>query len=781
MEKLVLLVSLYPNKKSSNCSNLPLSQVMEDFKSGKYATVVNEARKYLEEGNKEAYDNIKSELSAHTFSATFEGKRLLENITHYNNLMVMDYDKLDRRRLREIKRSITKDKHAHFVFESPSGLGLKVGFLHNGGQENHKLVFNQVNAYLKNIINEEADPSGKDINRLTFVSNDPELHYNPDSEVFMVDTTTIKHPTRRRLKDLIDEDIDVDSIHVLDTALEFLNKNNISITNAYSDWYSVARIISSLDLSDEVGLDYFIRFSQCDPDKFDEEKCIVQYEAATKDNDGSIKIGTLIYLLKQQGFEYQKPIKRNPGEFWIINKGKVEIDLAAFNRFLCDNGYRMMMVGGNGRKLVKITDSVLEEVTAFHVKNFVMNFVNALPENIADGITRDDLIREIMKKTTLFTNDRFDFLDKNVGSLHKDNSQTSYFYFTNGFVKVTKDSISLHPYSELDGHIWKNQIVNREFHFLDPMQDSVFNKFIHNVTGDNQDRFFSLISAIGYLLCRYKDSANAKVIIFVDEQISRDNEANGGTGKTLIAKAISKIRNMVTIDGKNFTWGRFSFQQVNLDTNVLLFDDIKSDFIFENLYSTTTTGIDVEKKNENRFNIPFEDAPKITINTNYVVRGTGGHTEERRKFTIEISDHYGPHLTPDKEFGHRFFEDWDKEEWNRFDNFMVNSSQTFLQNGLISYDHVNLEKREIIGKTKAEFIEFMESEEFVMDKNYRIDTLLNNFKEDYPDYSRLTQHTFNKWLRLYIEYRKWNTYEFQRTNGKDHFHKRDSGQYFSLV
>ena len=301
------------------------------------------------------------------------------------------------------------------------------------------------------------------------------------------------------------------------------------------------------------------------------------------------------------------------------------------------------------------------------------------------------------------------------------------------------------------------------------------------------DRQFSLISTMGYLLHRYKDSTQAKVIILVDEQISMDGEGNGGTGKTIIATAISKLRKMVSIDGRNFTWNRFSLEVVDLDTNVVFFDDVKEKFIFENLYSIITTGMDVEKKNKSRFHIPFEDSPKIIIGSNYTVKGTGGHSEQRRKFTVEISNYYGKHLSPDVEFGHTFFEQWDVVEWNKFDNFMINATQTFLKNGLIEYEHINLPERELMSNTNPDFVNYIECQIFEIGTNYNLKIYFDDFIENNPQFRNLFPRTFNKWLVTYFKYKNWTIYEYDRTmkdptaKKKGYFHNRDGKQYFKII
>ncbi len=186
----------------------------------------------------------------------------------------------------------------------------------------------------------------------------------------------------------------------------------------------------------------------------------------------------------------------------------------------------------------------------------------------------------------------------------------------------------------------------------------------------------------------------------------------------------------------------------------------------------------VEKKGQDSFTIPFKKSPKILISTNYTIKGSGGNSEERRKFVVEFHNYYDREMKPDKEFGHRLFDDWSNEEWNLFDNFMAGCAQLFLQEGLIEYEHVNLAVKELIGNTSEEFVEFAES--LKLDKEYELKELLKQFKTVYDGYNKLSQHAFNKWLRTYIRFNGYTTYAL--VNGQDRdFHNRNGYQFVRIL
>jgi hypothetical protein len=224
------------------------------------------------------------------------------------------------------------------------------------------------------------------------------------------------------------------------------------------------------------------------------------------------------------------------------------------------------------------------------------------------------------------------------------------------------------------------------------------------------------------------------------------------------------IKKLVLINGKGFDINKpFAFQTVQTDTQVLLFDDIDKNFKFENAFSIITEGLTIEKKGQDAIKIPFNESPKISLTTNYTVKGDGA-SHRRRVFEVEIANHYNDTYTPEDEFGHQFFSDWDDNEWEKFDNFMIRCIQFYLNNGLVESNKVNLEFRKLKNNLGAEFIEFMESQRFdgsrILRKDFR-----DNFNRQYKHLSKFNSAViFNKKVK---DYCKFNNIKFEevKSNG----------------
>jgi hypothetical protein len=271
-------------------------------------------------------------------------------------------------------------------------------------------------------------------------------------------------------------------------------------------------------------------------------------------------------------------------------------------------------------------------------------------------------------------------------------------------------------------------------------------------------------STIGFLLHAYKNLSFCPAIILNDEVISDNPE--GGTGKGLFMNSLNCMKKLVVIDGKSFAFERsFAYQLVSADTQILCFDDVKKHFDFERLFSVVTEGMTLEKKNKDAIKIPFSKSPKIAITTNYAIKGAG-NSFARRKWELELHQHYTKTYTPLDEFGKLMFGDWSDDDWCEFDNYMLNNLQNFLVTGLVKSKFVNLKIRQLSAETSHEFIEWCGliddlDREIVLDPGARLykNDLYDNFIREYPDYGAssrmsMSRTRFYKWLNSYAMYKE---------------------------
>lgn len=434
---------------------------------------------------------------------------------------------------------------------------------------------------------------------------------------------------------------------------------------------------------------------------------------------------------------------------------KVTIKNANVLKYLEMQGIRKLKLPKGAYELVKIIrNSILKRVD-------YEDMMQILKEKIVYIDHREDVWEEFLEgqylvRTTDLAMKRI--MDVKLNIATKDES---FYFFENGVVSVKKDQIELIPYEDFTGFVFEDQIIQHEIEIGSENPKNIFNQFLWKVSDEKRARYDQLSSAIGYLVHSYKDPSNTKAIILVDEVLDFAGEANGGTGKTLISKAVSKIIPSLHKDGKSIvkSGNRFFYQDVNIGHRVMVIDDVNPYFNFEDFYSVVTGDLIVEQKGKQSYTIPFELSPKLLITSNYVVKGSGGSSDERRRVEIEIAPYFSIEHTPIDEFGCRFFDDWDTKEWNEFYNQMFHYCQKYIKNGIMVCAPINLIENKLKSETSMDFVEFADmnfefSEEvdsFKEDKTQLFDAFRDKYKVDSRN---LTPITFKKWLDRYAKTRK---------------------------
>ena len=118
-------VSFYRNMKSHVAEKMTISRVMRGICSDYYKDVVQRLRSLKKQGDVNAANEIKCSLHAVTFCGVYEGRRKADLCKQYNNLMVIDIDKLDDEEMRRVRVCLEQDDYVAAFWISPSGNGWK--------------------------------------------------------------------------------------------------------------------------------------------------------------------------------------------------------------------------------------------------------------------------------------------------------------------------------------------------------------------------------------------------------------------------------------------------------------------------------------------------------------------------------------------------------------------------------------------------------------------------------------------------------------------------------
>ena len=385
----------------------------------------------------------------------------------------------------------------------------------------------------------------------------------------------------------------------------------------------------------------------------------------------------------------------------VGNNNRVHFYSTKFIGFLQGEGIRKVKIG-HEFELVQVKDYIVSKITTSEVKDIVLKCARKL---------HDDAVTDyILNKTTLFSMKYLDAVKTVELKMHRDRPGKSYFYFSNGVVKVT--STGIEPpisYKEFERLIWKDHIIDREFNMNIDIEGMppVFENFINKLSNHEEDRFLRICTVIGFCLYDYKTSASSRAVVINDEIVSSNPE--GGSGKSLIVLALSKIRKTIFYDGKNFDpKANFAWQSVNESIRLVSLDDVKRGFNFEDLFSIVTLGFrNINRKNRDSIELSIEDSPTIIITTNNVLKGGSG-SFARRQYQIEVAHYFHKNHTPIDEYENPFFSGWDNVEWQRFDHFMLTCTQMFLQFGVTECSEANSHMKQLIRNTNLSFAEWME-------------------------------------------------------------------------
>lgn len=451
--------------------------------------------------------------------------------------------------------------------------------------------------------------------------------------------------------------------------------------------------------------------------------------------------------------------------FWEVNspkKGQVVVSIFPDKLIeFCSKKlgfYNFVDYSGNYLLVRLSRGSIIEVVKPEDIKQEIKKYLR-------DVKNEEDVWAEFAKRNWITENFR-NLLEKIPEINFNLSTKTeAYYFFRNTVAKVNTFGISFINYEDFKGTVWKGQIIDRDFKPMKDAPKAVFNQFLKNICNQDKERYYSLISIIGYLLHPYKDPSETKAIILIDEKIDSSGKAFGGTGKSVIAQALGQITPTVWKDGKKYNPNEvFVFDDIRPHHRLLYFDDVKKNFPFEEFYSLITGNLKINRKYQDSTLIPFSLTPKLLISSNYMVMGTGGTTDERRRIDFELYPYYTMDKRPKDEFGHIFFDEWSIEEWQLFYSLMLGFVNYFIQNGIKYPPQINVKENRLKVQTDHEFVIFMDGT-IQLGVAYDKAQLLNDFIEVSPKHRNLSKIQFKWWIDDWAFVRGYIS-DNRKSNGK---------------
>lgn len=458
-------------------------------------------------------------------------------------------------------------------------------------------------------------------------------------------------------------------------------------------------------------------------------------------------------------------------KFWVIEDGKPVFTTEAVFQFLKEHGIGILdnkyLEYIKGVMFIKIEGKIVKPIKSDDIRSYLYRYIDSVYKfNTPEEKTT--LLQKFAKDQIMFERKTLLLMEPIEVNELLDTKTTSYLFFKNCVLKVTKDGINRLSYDEIDGLVFEKEVIDYNLPEIDVLDTAIENikndegeylNFIYDVCGYNDEdhqeealqNFDSLKSIMGYMLNRYKDPSIPLAVVLLDPTRGSNDESNGGSGKGILVKSLGKLRAFSPFNGKKLkASSQFCLQRVEYGDRLLMLEDMPRHFDFEDLYTFITDFMAIERKYNDEYIISPEASPKIIITANHVLKNSGGDSSKRRKVDFTLADYYGSKYSPDMKYGHNLFLDWEKDgiEWQNFYVLMAYFLYYYMVNG-IKQSNKSVEERLLVEAVDPSFITYID-ENIKPNIEYNKATIYGCFRE-YSNMDLLGITTFRNWLSLYAK------------------------------
>lgn len=242
----------------------------------------------------------------------FYGQRKLGSLIRHSGLICLDIDNVST--LKTCKHNLSNDPYCYAILISPSDNGLKIIVRVSCDESNHNEFFEALSSYFLKKYDLTVDRKCRDINRLCFLSYDPEIYINESALTFNKTNSTVKPLTAQT------ESISLTHrLADIETIVRQIEERKIDITNGYENWLKLG--FALVDGLGEQGRQYFHRLS-CFHAQYDFKQADKQFTSCLKANRNGITIKSFFQLAKDNGIKLNHISKKRQDESYIKKTSK---------------------------------------------------------------------------------------------------------------------------------------------------------------------------------------------------------------------------------------------------------------------------------------------------------------------------------------------------------------------------------------------------------------------------------------------------------------------------
>lgn len=282
-------IDLYPDAwTTTGAKKITLSTFLDNIRSGYWQDQVLPIRAAVQKNlSKKQIDKLKTSIPAAAASGTFKVRNSSpDNLEKHSGYLAIDIDHIGN--ISAVKEQLMQDSLFHALFISCSGRGICGLVRINPKAHIESFNFMSEHMFLKYGLN--IDEKCKDVSRLRFVSYDPDLYVNQDSQIAPIKPTSKKE--RQSPKKYLYTDEDFQRI------LDDIKTAELDLTGNYQDWIYCG--FSLVDKFGEEGRDPFHTISMFHPD-YDPDKVDYKYDHLLKSKIGDHTIDWFYHIVEKNG------------------------------------------------------------------------------------------------------------------------------------------------------------------------------------------------------------------------------------------------------------------------------------------------------------------------------------------------------------------------------------------------------------------------------------------------------------------------------------------------
>lgn len=153
-----------------------------------------------------------------------------------------------------------------------------------------------------------------------------------------------------------------------------------------------------------------------------------KFDELMKDFEGRITLGTVYHTAENYG--WQIPFVK----FWYIENDKTHISIQNFKEFLEENRFCKLQLE-SGNILQKVSKNIVREVEIFNIKNFVIDYLKRLDDEIFKVTPQIKVIDAVIKGALQhFVQTFLEFLETKELEFLRDTKEKGFLFFSNCFV-----------------------------------------------------------------------------------------------------------------------------------------------------------------------------------------------------------------------------------------------------------------------------------------------------------------------------------------------------------